>query len=64
VIVLGADREPPVSTLDDVRRMTAESRARLAGVRALREQHQLITSHSRQSVEASRLLLGRRPARV
>ncbi len=53
-----------VTTSDDLRRLTAESRVRLATVGALREQHRLLTAHSRQCLQASRLLLDRRRSRV
>jgi hypothetical protein len=53
-----------VTTSDDLRRLTAESRARLATLGDLREQHRLITDHSRQCLQASRLLLDRHPQRV
>ena len=44
---------------EGLHRLAAESRARLASVRALREQHRLIAEHSRRRLEASRLLLDR-----
>ena len=48
-----------MGTVEDLRRLNDESRVRLAAVEALREQHQLIARHSRQRLEASRLLLER-----
>ena len=56
----GADGETRVSTSDDLRRLSAESRMRLAAVAALREQHRLIAEQSRRRLDASRLLLERR----
>jgi hypothetical protein len=55
--VTEADGEPSVSTTDDLRRLTDQSRVRLASVEALREQHLLITRRSRRCLEDSRLLL-------
>ena len=49
-----------MSTSDDLRRLSAESRVRLAAVLALREQHRLIAEQSRRRLDASRLLLERR----
>ena len=56
----GADGETRVSTSDDLRRLSAESRVRLATVAVLREQHLLIAERSRLRLDASRLLLERR----
>ncbi len=47
-------------TPDDLRRLSAESRARLVGVAALREQHLLIAEQSQRRLDESRLLLERR----
>jgi hypothetical protein len=52
-----------VSTTDDLRRLTQQSRVRLESVAELREQYQLIARHSRHRLEASRLLL-ERPVRT
>jgi hypothetical protein len=49
-----------VSTSDDLRRRTDESRVRVAAVETIREQHQLIAERSRRRLTASRLLLDRR----
>ena len=48
-----------MSETDDVRRLTAQSRARMEAVAALREQRQLIARHSARRLEESRRLLGR-----
>lgn len=48
-----------MSTTDDLRRLTEQSRVRLAAVTALREQYELIARHSRSRLAASRLLLER-----
>jgi hypothetical protein len=49
-----------VSTSDELRRLSAESRVRLAAVVVLREQQRLIAEQSRRRLDASRLLLQRR----
>ena len=49
-----------MSTIDELRRLNDQSRVRLAAVEALREQYELIARHSRQRLDASRLLLERR----
>lgn len=50
-----------MGTPDDLRRLTAQSRVRLAAVQDLRAQYQPIAMHSRRRMDASRLLLERRP---
>jgi hypothetical protein len=56
----GRRRDPRVSIPDELRRLSAESRVRLAAVTALREQHRLIAEQSQRRLDASRLLLERR----
>ena len=52
-----------MSKVDDLRRLTDESRSRVAAVAALREQQEQIALHSRRCLEASRRLLERGVAR-
>ncbi len=56
----GQTARPTVTTPDDLRRLAAESRVRLATVEDLRVQQRLIAEHSRRRLDASRLLLDRR----
>jgi hypothetical protein len=51
--------ERAVSTIDDLRRLTAQSRVRLLAVEDLREQHRLITRSSLRRLDESRLLVQR-----
>lgn len=46
-----------MTTSDDLRRLAAESRLRLAALMRLQEQQRLITSRSHRCLQASRLLL-------
>ena len=46
-----------MTTTDDLRHLTLESRARLAAMPDLREQNRLIVLHSSRRLDASRLLL-------
>ena len=48
-----------MTSTDDLRRLTAESRARLAAVQDLREQNELIARQTRRRLEESRALLDR-----
>lgn len=53
-----------MSTSEDLRRLTDQTRVRLAAVETIREQHRLIAEHSRRRLVASRLLLDRRACAV
>ena len=48
-----------MASTDDLRRLTAESRARLAAVQDLREQNELIARQTRRRLDESRVLLER-----
>jgi hypothetical protein len=48
-----------VTSTDDLRRLTAQSRVRLAAVEDLREQYELIARQTRRRLEQSRVLLDR-----
>ena len=46
-----------MTTTDDLRHLTLESRGRLAAMAELREQNRLLVLHSARRLDASRLLL-------